>query len=230
MMGIICPPWLQRAMAPQPPVPTGLCSAQLVRFSVAALRTSFFFYLYAIQPYACTAHVMREYVGVRCARKDCEGKKNSSSTWQNICLFILFLFLTRLQAKSLCIGHALSYLYQCNPQFNVYVQHILTQKSTLSSKNVSLFILINFLVRTLHCTETPILYLFCPFQNYRTFQYWRPAQNQPKFQILFHENNSPHDLYTTTWSARLLVQPPVVQYIPLCRIQPSLVAVSVQTR
>ena len=35
-----------------------------------------------------------------------------------------------------------------------------------------------------------------PYRNFRNFQYCRPAQNQTKFQILFHKNSSPHDLYT----------------------------------
>ena len=75
--------------------------------------------------------------------------------------------------------------------------------------------LINFLVRTLKCTETLVLYFFCPFQNHRTFQYCRLAQNQRKFKILFHENSSPRDSNIMTLSARLLVQPPVVVYTAL---------------
>ena len=52
--------------------------------------------------------------------------------------------------------------------------------------------------------ELPVLQ-----QNYRNFQYFQSAQNQPKSQVLFHKNSSLHDFYQMTLSAaRLRTSPP----------------------
>ena len=71
------------------------------------------------------------------------------------------------------------------------------------------FLIISHAVTNRKCTETLTLYFLCrwkhekkpnksriPYRNFRNFQYCRPAQNQTKFQIIFHKNSSPHDLYT----------------------------------
>ena len=75
----------------------------------------------------------------------------------------------------------------------------------------------------LHCTDTLIFYLCFPWkyekkttlknkmlqQNWRIYQYFWSAQNQPKSQILFHKNSSLHDFYKMTLSAaRLRTSPP----------------------
>jgi hypothetical protein len=52
----------------------------------------------------------------------------------------------------------------------------------------------------LKCSETLILYLFCPeVQKFSVLH-----QNHPKFQIMIHKNSSPHDLYTLTLSPSLV--------------------------
>ena len=67
------------------------------------------------------------------------------------CQISNFYRLLIFRAKSLYMSHAVSYLYWCKLQFNVFF----TQKLQFLT-----FMLIKFLVRMLQCTETLIINLF----------------------------------------------------------------------